>query len=317
MEGGSGAVPNPLEVAADILGVKLWAKQQEVLGSLVEHRRVAVKSGNGLGKEFCAAVALLWFLYAHRDAAIALSTAPTFRQVRHILWRQVHRLYRPNAQLLGGKMLDTRWEIADDRYAMGLSAESADQFQGFRSPNMLIVVDEAEGVSDEIYEAIESVMTSADPLLLLIGNPTTVSGAFRRAFYEERHLYHTITISALDSPNMQQGKTVIPGLTSARWVEERRETWREDNPIFRASGRKGDTGADDATAFDEVVPAVDEARFGSDRNVILRRQGSRVLEVRTFRNMDTMQLAGWVACHTGDRSEKGLRGRDWRGSRRG
>ena len=288
---------------------------------MAEHRRVAVKSGNGLGKGFCAAVALLWFLYAHRDAAIALSTAPTFRQVRHILWRQVHRLYRPNAQLLGGKMLDTRWEIADDRYAMGLSAESADQFQGFHSPNMLIVVDEAEGVSDEIYEAIEAVMTSADPLLLLIGNPTTVTGAFRRAFYEERHLYHTITISALDSPNVQQGKTVIPGLTSARWVEERRETWGEDNPIYRArvlgefpdqaedtliglsdieeaakrwaASHDGDTGADQGA--DEVVLAVDVARFGSDRSVILRRQGNRVMEVRTFRNMDTMQLAGWVA----------------------
>ena len=56
-------------------------------------------------------------------------------------------------------------------------------------------------------------MTSADSLLPLIGNPTTVSGAFRRAFYEERPLYDTITILALDSPNVQQGKTVIPGLT--------------------------------------------------------------------------------------------------------
>lgn len=319
MPGSSGIAPTPLEFASDVLGVKLWAKQQEVLSSLVEHRRVAVKSGNGLGKGFCAAVAVLWFLHTHKDAAIALSTAPTFRQVRHVLWRQVHRLYRPRAELLGGKMLDTRWELADDRYAMGLSAENADQFQGFHSPNMFIVVDEAEGVSDEIYEAIEAVMTSADPLLLLIGNPTIVTGAFRRAFYEERHLYHNITISALDSPNVQAGKTVIPGLTSARWVEERRETWGEDNPIYQArvlgefpdqaedtlislsdieeaarrwaEGQEGDAGY----GSDEVVLAVDVARFGSDRSVILRRQGGRVMEVRTFRDMDTMQLAGWVA----------------------
>ncbi|MCH9016353.1 MAG: hypothetical protein IIB89_01150 [Chloroflexi bacterium] len=321
-----GIVPTPLEFASDVLGVELWAKQREVLSALVEHRRVAVKSGNGLGKGFCAAVALLWFIHAHKDAAIALSTAPTFRQVRHVLWRQVHRLYRPNAQLLGGKMLDTRWEISDDRYAMGLSAENADQFQGFHSPNMLIVVDEAEGVSDEIYEAIEAVMTTADPLLLLIGNPTTVTGAFRRAFYEERQLYHNITISALDSPNVQAGKTVVPGLTSARWVEERRETWGEDNPIYRArvlgefpdqaedtliglsdveaaaqrwkaekEGVAGETEGETIDIPGEVVLAVDVARFGSDRSVILRRQGSRVLEIRTFRDMDTMQLAGWVA----------------------
>ncbi|MCI0828737.1 MAG: hypothetical protein J4N67_01255 [Chloroflexi bacterium] len=321
-----GIVPTPLEFASDVLGVELWAKQREVLSALVQHRRVAVKSGNGLGKGFCAAVALLWFIHAHKDAAIALSTAPTFRQVRHVLWRQVRRLYRPNAQLLGGKMLDTRWEISDERYAMGLSAENADQFQGFHSPNMLIVVDEAEGVSDEIYEAIEAVMTTADPLLLLIGNPTTVTGAFRRAFYEERQLYHNITISALDSPNVQAGKTVVPGLTSARWVEERRETWGEDNPIYRArvlgefpdqaedtliglsdveaaaqrwkaekEGVAGETEGETIDIPGEVVLAVDVARFGSDRSVILRRQGSRVLEIRTFRDMDTMQLAGWVA----------------------
>jgi len=53
---------------------------------------------------------------------------------------------------------------------MDLSAENADQFQGFHSPNMMIVVDEAEGVSDEIYEAIEAVMTAADPLLLRIAD---------------------------------------------------------------------------------------------------------------------------------------------------
>ena len=75
MREASGIAPTPLEFASDILGVKLWAKQEEVLGSLVDHRRVAVKSGNGLGKGFCAAVALLWFLYAHRDAAIALMIA--------------------------------------------------------------------------------------------------------------------------------------------------------------------------------------------------------------------------------------------------
>ena len=309
----------PLDFASDVLQVKLWSKQQEVLAALPEQRRVAVKSGNGLGKGFCAAVAVLWFLHCH-DPAIVLSTAPTFRQVRHILWRQIRRLYRTAREELGGKMLDTRWEIADDRYAMGLSAESADDFQGFHSPNMFIVVDEAEGVSDEIYEAIEAVMTSAEPRLLLIGNPTTVSGAFHRAFHQERHLYHTVTISALHSPNVLAKKVEVPGLTSAKWVEERKETWGEDNPIYRArvlgefpdqaedtlirlsdiesaAGRKDLTTAEaeSSTPPSKLVLAVDVARFGSDRSVILRRRGNSVEEIQTFRKLDTMQLAGWVS----------------------
>ena len=329
--------------ATDILGVTLWTKQKEVLEALTINRRVAVKSGNGLGKGFCASVAVLWFLHSH-NPGIVLSTAPTFRQVRYVLWRQIRRLYRPVADVLGGKMLDTRWELAEDRYAMGLSAESADQFQGFHSDNMLIVVDEAEGVSDEIYEGIEAVMTSSEPRLLLIGNPTTVSGAFRRAFYEERNLYHPITISALESPNVdprESGKP-WPGLTTAEWVQEREETWGKDNPIYRArvlgefpdqgedtlfnltqieqatqrvlpestgpashAGSHAGTDADaieSVDAFDfgsnpadaEVVLAVDVARFGSDRSVILRRRGNSVEEIRTFQKLDTMALTGWV-----------------------
>ena len=121
------------------------------------------------------------------DHAVALSTAPTFRQVRHILWKEVHRRYRNAKYDLGGKLLDTRLEMPErDSFAMGLSADSPDEFQGFHSANMLIVVDEAEGVAEPIYEAIEALMTSENCRLLLIGNPTTVTGSFRRAFHEDR-----------------------------------------------------------------------------------------------------------------------------------
>ena len=45
----------PLTFAADTLKVRLWSKQEEVLAALPDHQRVAVKSGNGLGKGFSAA----------------------------------------------------------------------------------------------------------------------------------------------------------------------------------------------------------------------------------------------------------------------
>ena len=305
---------SPVAFARQVLGVSLWHKQEEVLDALTSSRRVAVKAGNGLGKGFSAAVAVLWFMHTHPDGAIALTTAPTFRQVRHILWRQIHRLYRPVVGVLGGAMYDTRWEMDADRYALGLSADGADQFQGFHSPNVFIVVDEAEGVSDEIYEAIESVMTSADPLLLLIGNPTSMEGAFRRAFHEERSIYRTITISAMDSPNVRAGRVVLPGLTTAAWVEERKTIWGEGSPRYRSRvlGEFPEQGED--TLIDlrhirnsvnrrlpsdndsgEVVLGVDVARQGSDRSVILRRRGNRVEDIQTFRKLDTMELAGRVA----------------------
>ncbi len=101
---------SPTDFAHSVLRVDLWNKQREVLSALLEHRRVAVKAGNGLGKGFSAAVAVMWFLHTH-DPAIVLSTAPTFRQVRYILWRQIHGLHRRAPDVLKGKLLDTRWEL--------------------------------------------------------------------------------------------------------------------------------------------------------------------------------------------------------------
>lgn len=310
-----------MRFASDTLGVRLWEKQEEVLRAVEHKRRVAVKSGNGLGKDFTAAVAVLWYVHAH-DPAIVLSTAPTFRQVRHVLWRQIHRLYRNASDTLGGTMLDTRWELAEDRYAMGLSASDADQFQGFHCENMFVVVDEAEGVAEPIYEAVEAVMTSAHPTLLLIGNPTTTSGGFHRAFHRERGIYETITMSALESPNVVANSIKIPGLTTPAWVEERRAMWGENSEMFRARvmGEFPDRGEDnliaisdidDATyppgevpaatgGYEPVVIGVDVARFGVDRSVIMVRRGDVVVDVQVYHGFPTDATTGQVVVASRD-----------------
>ena len=245
--------------------MSLWSKQKDVLDAVMRERRVAVKSGNGLGKDFTAAVAVLWYLHCH-DPAIVLSTAPTFRQVRHVLWRQIHRLHRGAREPLGGALMDTRWDLAEDRYALGLSADGADQFQGFHCPNVLVVVDEAEGVHEEIYEAIDSVMTSQNPTMLLIGNPTSTSGPFHRAFHEESGIYETITISALDSPNVRNHSIDIPGLTTAEWVEERRAIWGENSDLFRSRvlGEFPLRGDDNLLSIDDINAAVYDEGKGFD-----------------------------------------------------
>ena len=355
---------NPVRFAQDILGVQLWHKQEEILHALRDHRRVAVKAGNGIGKGFTAAAAALWFLASHKPATV-LTTAPTARQVRHILWREIHRLHQGAVHGPGGQLFHTRLNIDDDRFAIGLSTDQADQFQGFHSPNMLIIVDEAEGVSDTIFEAIEAVMTSGNVKLLLIGNPTSDDGAFRRAFHQDRLLYHTITISALDCPNVAGNQVLIPGLTTREWVEERATIWGHDSPIYQARvlGQFSDqaqntlislahidqairrapwndssivpaeteTHSPDSTlpsvrpersetvtlptrSGPEVSPshevegppsdnedshaptvlAVDVARYGADKSVLLLASPDSVLRIETRQGLDTMELTGHI-----------------------
>ena len=321
---------DPERFAAEILGVTLWDKQRAALQALTRRQRVAVKSGNGLGKDFTAAVAALWFVYAH-NPAIVLSTAPTFRQVRNVLWRQLHALHRRANPPLGGQLLDTRWELAADRYALGFSATGADRFQGFHCPNLLVIVDEAEGVADDIYEGIEGVITSANARLMLIGNPMRPSGGFYHAFHRERALYETITISALESPNVLARRIVIPGMPTAEWVEERRNSWGEGSAAFqsRILGEFPKQGDDNLIALDDIEEAqyapgelpppgdrrsddiiamlvpgwsehtpvalgVDVARYGPDRSVALLRRGYIVEDIKVFPKSDTMALTGAV-----------------------
>ena len=49
-------------------------------------KRIAVRSGNGVGKTAIAARVLLWVLRCYPES-IVITTAPTTRQVNELLWR--------------------------------------------------------------------------------------------------------------------------------------------------------------------------------------------------------------------------------------
>src|SRR5438128_1624286 len=80
----------PWLFAKEVLGSHWWYKQKSVATALVNNKRVVVKSANGVGKTYLAADLALWFLYTHQPC-IVLTTAPTWRQVRHLLWEEIRK----------------------------------------------------------------------------------------------------------------------------------------------------------------------------------------------------------------------------------
>jgi hypothetical protein len=114
----------PREFAYKILGSRWWSAQEEVASALVQHSRVAVRSGHGVGKTYLAADLVLWFLYTH-PGAVVLTTAPTWKQVKHYLWREIRRRYIGANTRLPGRLLRTKLELSDESYAMGIATESA------------------------------------------------------------------------------------------------------------------------------------------------------------------------------------------------
>lgn len=169
---------DPVGWVQEVLGAVPWSKQREILESIRDHPKTAVRSCHGVGKSFTAGQVILAFLF-NFPRSIVLSTAPTWRQVEKLVWKEVRASYRRSKVPLGGHLLPKSPAIQivqDEWYAIGLSTNDPDRFQGFHEKYILVVVDEAAGVPEDIFEAIEGVLTSEHARLLLLGNPTSLSG---------------------------------------------------------------------------------------------------------------------------------------------
>ncbi len=193
---------DPVDFAEFWLNEKPWQKQRQILRALRDHRQVAVRSCNASGKTYTAAIAVIWWLMAHEEALV-ITTAPSQRQVVNTLWREVRAIWERNKELIGGKLTQTRLELSNKRVAYGFSTNNADRFQGFHSENILIIVDEAGGVKEFVYEALLGLTASRNAKVLMIGNPTSLAGTFFDAFHKNRKHWKTIHIAAKDTPNFR------------------------------------------------------------------------------------------------------------------
>ena len=201
--------------AERFLGASPWKKQRDVLRGLRDHDLVAVRSCNGSGKTFTAALATLWWLHMH-DEATVITTAPSERQVKDLLWREIRHLHAKNPEYIGGKLTSTRLELSEKRFAYGFSTDTAGRFQGFHSKNILVIVDEAAEVREFIFDAIFGCLTSENAKMLMIGNPSRLAGTFYDAFHKNRGRWKTIHISAFDTPAFRGEGGGHPPLASLR-----------------------------------------------------------------------------------------------------
>lgn len=294
------------------LGADLWSKQIEIAESVRDNRRTAVKSCHGSGKSFLAARIVLWFLHAH-PGSMAITTAPTFNQVQNVLWRQLRSAHASARRPLLGRCMQTTYDIAPDWYGLGFKADdtAADRFQGFHAENALVVIDEAAGVVEPVFDALDAVMTSESARMLLIGNPTNPQGTFREAFHTARSLYHGITIAAADTPNVQAGQTLRPYLITQQWIDDAITRHGEDSPYVQSRVYANFPSLGDNTLIPlawlesaaerrieesdgPFEAGLDVARHGSDENALCVRRGPVVLAEYTWSGMDTMETVGKV-----------------------
>ena len=282
--------------------------QLDILYSVKEHNRVSVTSGNGIGKTALAARIAWWWLYTHYPS-IVITTAPTNRQVEKQLWGEMRGSFK-NANIpLGGELLSTELRLEEGWYALGFSTDEKEKFQGFHSPNILVIVDEASGMSAGIMEAIEGLLTSEGAKLLLIGNPTDPQSYFGRTHLDPREssLWKRLQLSCWNTPNVRSGKNLMPALVGPGWPAERKRVWGETNPFYlvRVLGEFPPEGEKNLVPYHmvhsalmrsiapvgEKVFGVDVARFGGDQSIIGRLWGNNFRIVKKYSKMDGPALA--------------------------
>src|SRR3984893_7567456 len=144
-------VSDPVLFATAVLGAQLWERQIEILRSIQNCRRTAIRSCHGVGKTYALAVAALWWLARYPDG-IVLTTSSTFRQVKTQLWSEIHRLIA-QAKVQYPELKSTELRLRDEsNFALGFSTDRAANFQGYHGQHVLIIADEAPGIESSIWD---------------------------------------------------------------------------------------------------------------------------------------------------------------------
>lgn len=305
---------DPVLWAKEIAGVDLWSKQREILESVRDNKYTIVKSCHQVGKSFTAALTVCWWLSTHpAGSAFVVTTAPTFAQVRSILWREIGALHA--RALLPGKCNQTEWSMGTQLVAIGRKPSDHNQhgMQGLHAEYMLAVIDEGCGVNKMMYDSISSLVTDSEGKQLAIGNPDTTDGEFYQLFKPSSN-WNKISISAFDSPNFTGEEVplkVRKSLIAPEWQRDRAEHWGEESALYQSKvlgefPTIGDPwqviplGWANQCRYLESVPgnpveAGVDVGAGNDRTVVTIRHGRKLTHVYSFVNPDPVKTTGQIA----------------------
>lgn len=252
------------------LGATPEEYQRRINNTIARNQRTAISACHDVGKTWDIARIILWFASCFPFSK-TICTAPTFNQVKNIMWSEINSAHGKSKAPLGGVMLQTEWKLAPDWFVLGFTSRNeanmgvgqgtSSSFQGFHAEGgILIVFDEATGVPKAIWDMAEGMLTQAFVKFVAIGNPTSRVAEFFQCFRDPQ--WAKEKLSCFDSPNLiangitnlgkleaeldllksmadaevlsrlQSYKVVRPHLLSTAWVMGRALKWGIKHPLF-------------------------------------------------------------------------------------
>lgn len=242
---------DPVAFVRDGLGETIWSKQVEIMESLRDNKRTTVSACHAPGKTHLAARAVAYWATVYPPGTTKIiTTSTTFRQVKNALWPHIRRIQQAHG--LPGWTNPVEWKIGDlgELVAEGIKPPDHQEqaLNGYHAPNMLIVVDEAGGISPTFGRDLEALTTGMNTKMLILGNPPVDA---ERTWFEgicASPNYNHIEISAFDTPNFTGEETdmcaacpegvpphpIADHLVDLGWVEGLAREFGEDSPFYQA-----------------------------------------------------------------------------------
>jgi len=299
---------SPTLFVREVLGVEPLPYQAEFLEAIASgERKISIRSGHGTGKSTAASWAMLWFFLMRMPNKVVV-TAPTSSQLFDALFAELKRWINelPPAFEQAINVKSDRVEHIAAPSEMFISArtsraETPEALAGVHSEHVMLVVDEASGVPEQVFEAAAGSMSGHSAVTIMLSNPTRSSGTFYESQTRLSDSWWTRRWSCVDSP-----------LVSDEFVEEMRQRYGEESNAFRIRVLGEFPLADDDTIIPfhlvesathrdieiseetKAVWGLDVARFGTDCTALCKREGPVVTEIRSWRGLDLMQTVGRV-----------------------
>ena len=302
---------DPVGFFREVLGIEPWSKQVELLEAAEGHERVAATSGHKCGKSTALAGLGLWHFHSFPDSRVCI-TATTSRQVDGIIYREIKRLHRNALVPLDGEVRElarSGIKAKDGREIVGFTAKEPEAVAGISGANLLYLVDEASGIADEIFEAIEG-NRAGGGRVVMISNPTRNEGRFFDAFHGKADFYRTVSISSEETPNATGKGTPIRGLAGRNWIDEMKSEYGEDSAFYAvrvrgqfATHEEGKVCSlhliTEAESRWEDTPAEGPLRIGvdpagdsdaSDETLFAARRGKKQIAIVPHRGLDAHRI---------------------------
>ncbi len=239
-----------------------------------------------------------------------VTTAPTWTQVEDLLWREIHAcLSRAKRPLFvegkSGRLLKTQLELGPKWYAVGKSTDDPVNLQGYHASNILVILDEADGIPKEIWTAIDSTLTSGNAKLLAIGNPLDPTSEFKRR-HDRALKSNDKAVIRISADDVLPASATHKFLLQRSWVDEKLLLWGENSPLSAGKiyARWPEAGSDSLIPLPWIMRArarsvprgirtlgVDVARLGGNRTVRTLLEGDQLIWSRASAMEDTVQTA--------------------------